>query len=411
MMDIKKKRQENSKSKKRALKLFRHLLATGVWTYFLSSLFIFDVNNFLVSNFPQWEKYIKYKALFIIIVLALLWRFLRTKVFVPISLFVVFYPIILFFAATFRVMGISPNAFLAVVGSVMLTIRSAKKWLISAAIYFSLFVILYVNIGKIPTITAMIGIFLLLLFHYFERFYSAFRPESLISSVNRFIKTKWANSREELFLKDIFDSKKYPPGSTVYSAKKFEKIILILFFNIGYRFIADKLKRFQESRLLAVSSISKILMSLALTVVVYGFEYMALNRLVPGSFIVPDDSGIFFYLYASFNTILTMGVPDFKAIGPLAKLMTSTELIFSLLLLIILFFVFTTIVRERYQTELDELISLVDSENTRICDLLISHFDTTLEKIQRLEGIEGDKNKSQIESILKLKTEVLKITD
>ena len=411
MTDINKKYQQDSKSKKRALKLFRHLLAACFWAYFLLSLFMLDINSFLISYFPQWEKYFKYKALFIIIVLALLWRFLRTKVFVPISIFVVFYPIILFFTATFRVMGISPNAFLAVVGSVILTIRSAKKWLINAAIYFSLFVILYVNIGDIPSIIAMIGIFLLLVFHYFERFYSAFRPETLISSINGFIKTKWANSREELFLKDIFDSQKHPPGSKDYRAKKFEKIILILFFNIGYRFIADKLKKFQESRLLAVSSILKILISLGLTVVVYGFEFMALNRLVPGSFIVPDDSGIFFYLYASFNTILTMGVPDFKAIGPLAKLMTSTELIFSLLLLIILFFVFTTIVRERYQGELDELISLVGNENSQICDLLISHFDTTLEKIQKLEGIEEDKDKNQIESILKFKTEVLKITD
>ena len=406
-----KDRKSHNATKQRLFTIFIHGLSIALWAYLLVSIFILNLDNYLVSTFPDLEKYIRYKFIFIILLIALLWRLLGTKDFLVSALFITLYPIVIIGKVIFRIMGFSPNSFLAVLGYTIWTIRSAQKWFLRSAFYLCFLVILYADFGKVATIISMLGLFVLLLFHYFERIYSAFRPESVLSSINNFIKTKWKESREGVFLKDLEDSEKYPPGSPVYNAKKFEKIILIFLFNICFRFVAGKLRTFQESRLIAISSIFKILISLTLTVIVYGFEYFSLNQVLPGSFKVPDASGIFFYIYASFNTILTMAIPDFTPVGSFAKIMTSSELIFSIFLLVILFFVFTTIARERSQAELEELIILVDDENENISCILVSHFNTTVDKLQKLEGIEGDEHKRQIEALIKFKTDVLKIPD
>jgi hypothetical protein len=188
--------------------------------------------------------------------------------------------------------------------------------------------------------------------------------------------------REEILLKEIRDSSKYPPGSEAYLGKRFEAIKNLLLLNQAVQFVAEKLKRFNESRILVVYAILKLVYTFILTVIVFGLAYFSLHRISLGSFSVGEDASLFLFLYYSFNTILTMGVPDINALTPLARILTACELVFSILLGVILVFIFTTIIREKYEDELKELIAGLEMESIKLCSVFGNEFSVSLEDIE-----------------------------
>jgi len=131
-------------NKNRIAKILKHLCSVALWAYWIFSAFVFDLDNYLISISPYYlEKYIRYKFIFILLIVAILWRVFGTKKFAATVIFVIFYPFIVIVRFVLRLMGISPNSFLAVVGSIIWTVRSAKKWFLYSVLYFSLFSVMY----------------------------------------------------------------------------------------------------------------------------------------------------------------------------------------------------------------------------------------------------------------------------
>jgi hypothetical protein len=77
-----------------------------------------------------------------------------------------------------------------------------------------------------------------------------------------------------------------------------------------------------------------------------------------------------------------MGVADINALTPLARVLTTCELLFSILFGVILVFIFTTIIREKYEDELKELIKGLEMESTKLCSLFVDGFNISLEDIE-----------------------------
>ena len=198
------------------------------------------------------------------------------------------------------------------------------------------------------------------------------------------------------------DASKYPPGSETYSKKRFETIKNLLVLNQAVRSIAEKLKTFHESRILIVYSILKLAYTFIATIIIFGFVYFSLNRINPGSFSLGESASLFLFLYYSFSTSLTMGVSDISAITPLARILTVFELLFSILLGVILVFIFTTIIREKYEEELKELITQLEMESTKLGSLLIDEFNVSLEDIE-IEVKEKEPNLLKFLDYLKAK--------
>ena len=392
-------------------KSIRHLIAISLWGYIITSLLIFNVDNFIVSKYIFFAKYIQYKFIFIIFAIACSWLLLGTKTFIIGLFYIALYPALLILKVIFKMLGFSPNSFLAVVGYSLWAIKSAKRWFIISTFYLTFCLIILFDFNNYLTTIGMVCLLLLLVYHYIDRIYKAFRPETVISNINKFINTTWNESRKTVFTKEIQDNEKYPVGSDEYKTKRFKQILIIFLINTMYNFFLRKLRSFHESRILAVSSMLKLLITFCITVIAFGFIYKGLSQLYINSFLEGVNTGIFNYIYASFNIILTVGMPDFNATSSLAKLLVASEQVCSISLMIILFFIFTTIVRERQEKDLKQLITNINEENLFLIELLPIHFNITIDQIMKLEGFEQEEHKKQIEGLLKFKKNVLKIEE
>ncbi|MFB3884041.1 MAG: ion channel [Thermodesulfobacteriota bacterium] len=354
------------------------------WAFLIVKLAIFDIDDSLIHFlFPEHDWLMTYKFVFVLLTLAIFWLSLGTKRALLTALYMLAYPLIVFSWKVPKILsGSSTNVIFAGVGAAILTLKSAKKWFISFAFSLAACAMILINLGEAFTVVATLLLFGLLIKHYFERLVSAFRPETVLSGINNFLKNQWTAMREDILFKEIRDSSKYAPGSEEYLKKRFETIKSLLLLNQAVRFVAENLKRFHESRILTVYSILKLVYTFVTTVIIFGFAYFSLNRISPGSFSVGEDANLFLFLYYSFNTFLTMGVADINALTPLARVLTTCELLFSILLGVILVFIFTTIIREKYEDELKELIRGLETESTKLCSAFEHEFNISLKDIE-----------------------------
>jgi hypothetical protein len=83
-------------------------------------------------------------------------------------------------------------------------------------------------------------------------------------------------------------------------------------------------------------------------------------------------------------------VVDFYPVGSFARFMNSVEIFFGFLILAILFFLITNVVRERHTEELDQMIVLAKARGGELDKLILSEFDLTVEEaLQEVEKIKG----------------------
>jgi hypothetical protein len=163
------------------------------WAFLIVKLVIFDIDNFLIhSLFPQHDWLMTYKFVFILLTLAILWLSLGTKRALLTALYLLGYPLIVFpWKVPKTLLGSSTNVIFTAVGAVILTLKSSKKWFTSFAFFLTACAVILINLGKVLTVVATLLLFGLLIKHYFERFVSAFKPETLLSGINNFLKNQW----------------------------------------------------------------------------------------------------------------------------------------------------------------------------------------------------------------------------
>ena len=410
-LEIDKKTKHKSKIGKKILLFIHHLFAISFWTYIVSVLLFFDLDSYLISKLGVPTIYLQYKLVFILFFLGVLWLFFGSKNFFIGLFFLLFYPILLVLQLIFKMLGFSANSFIAVIGYLFWVIKSAKSGFIFFTFYFTFFTVIQINFNKYLTIFSMVCLAFLLFYHYFQRIFEAFRAKTILSSINRYIESKWYTQRDKLFEFKEETDEESQTGASEYFKRIFDKVFIIFIINTGLKFFLTKLQTFQETRILAVSVMVKLFTTFIITVLSYGFLYKGLTNLDPYSFSIKADASTFYYFYVSFNTIITNSIYDFTPLSSLAKILVTTEQICSISILVFLFFVFTTIVRERYQEDLGALIKNIDRENSYLINQLPTHFNITIEQIINHECFEEEAHKKQIEAILKFRTDILKIKE
>src|SRR5215207_8408620 len=92
--------QQSKKQNKISIVFFnlvREVLAIFVWGYVITKLFIFDIDNFLVERFiPNYAWLLNYKFFIIIVITSIIWLITKNRQIILWSLFVLFYPLIIF---------------------------------------------------------------------------------------------------------------------------------------------------------------------------------------------------------------------------------------------------------------------------------------------------------------------------
>ncbi len=76
---------------------FREILAILIWGYAIIKLFVFDVDIFLIEKFsPNYIWILEYKFFILLGTAAVVWLVTKNKEIVLWSLFILFYPLIIF---------------------------------------------------------------------------------------------------------------------------------------------------------------------------------------------------------------------------------------------------------------------------------------------------------------------------
>jgi hypothetical protein len=184
--------------------------------------------------------------------------------------------------------------------------------------------------------------------------------------------------KETTFEKELNAARQYARDSEKYHTKMSAILLNLFVYNRLFLFSAFKLKRIQESRAMDMYLIASLLGTIFVTTVVFAFEYYALNQIDPASFSGTIDRSFYFFFYASFNTLLTVSFGDFTPISTVARLLTSLQLFTWLLIFVILFFVITTIIRERFQQHAIALVRQISSEGAAIEEIILEEYKLSL---------------------------------
>ena len=378
------KLKTKKKKKKSIFFLFlRDFISLFIWIFIICKLFIFDIDNYLISHFfPTSYWLIKFKFPIILFFLCLLLLLFKPRNIFLTFIYIIGFPFVILLWKLPKLFKHAP-VFVTIIGasSLVISIKSAKIIFIISALYFISFLLIFTSTLTVIQFSAAILIFLLLLRHYSICFYYSFRTQSILHSITQFLKTRWAEANWNFLLKEIRDSSKYPRGSDSFKKKRFETLTMLFICHLFFQFVSFKLKEFYEKRYVVMLAIFKLVFTFFLTVVSFGFIYYAIYNTFSEQFYIAKDSDLFSFMYYSFYRFLMMDVPDFYSIGIFAKSASIFESIFAIFLGAILFSIFTTIVRDKKERELDALINQLNIEGQNIASIVTTEFGTSFGKV------------------------------
>lgn len=385
---------EKSLRKKNIFKqLARETLAIGFWSYSIVKVFIYDVDIYFVHTyFPDASWVIRFKFLFMLGVVSIVWLFTRNKDIIVWFIYIVFYPFIFFLWKVPRVL-ITRRSWIgtfAFIGGALLFFKSLKFNIITSALLLIPFSVIWQSLH--PT-ALWISIGLLLLFLgilFFRSFYFAFKPSTLFQIQSHVINKFWDSSRSNLTLDQEIKDLPVEKMSIQQLQKWSNSLQMAVIFNRTCYFLTGKLRDFQKSRINVIYYVLNFVVIVLLTVFVFGIVNYGLYKIDPNSFSVSFYPRLLHFIYYSANTIFTNGIPDFYAVSNIARFISTLEVVFGFLLLVILFFLVTTIQSNRHTEEVDMVVKAIRLQGEILEKFVESEYKMTVEQaIRELEKIKA----------------------
>jgi hypothetical protein len=212
-----------------------------------------------------------------------------------------------------------------------------------------------------------------LLAHYSRKIYQISKPLKIIGKAQDFMFKSWEKMKTTTLLKGVQDWKALNPEDEKYNQKKMESLSLLGAFNWVFIKTARLLKRMQGEKVMITYFIISVGYTFFLTVFLFGLEYYAISIISPVS-ITGIKQNFFSALYFSFNTLITINYGDIVPSTTVARLLVSFESFCGLILGVILFFIFTTVILEKYKRDMDVLIEKLRQEGKGVRLLIEKEF-------------------------------------
>jgi hypothetical protein len=332
----------------------REAFALATWTYTISKLFVFDIDIEVASLFfPSLLPVVSYRFFIFLFTFAVLWFSLGSSAFAKLALYLVFYPGVLAFRFMPRLVKKHWPVLLAfspAICSRILGLRRSCAYFAGAAM--SAFVITTASNPNvvIPAMLFLGGYFVR---HYYSRFRAAFRPATVFADVASLIR------RSSRVIKEAADSpnqaKNSPPKPE--EAQKRDAMLTVYTYISCLEFLSIKFREVAASRKFELYLIFSLLYSMIFTIVVFAFEYYAIETLFPGSFFPSDQLSFWSFLSYSSSALTPAHIGEMRAVSTLAQVVSHVEFYAAAFLTLILFYVVLTINKERYNDDLDRVIN------------------------------------------------------
>jgi len=357
------------------IRWIRELLAIALWSLAFTQLLILDVVGHLSTTAPSLETALRYRFLFILGIVALLWLLLGNRLFMSFVGYVIAYPFVVVFwiipKMIFRNWAVVV-AFSPAIHSIITTFRYSFI-LFSAAVISSFAICLVADSWSIISCMAFLALYLIL--HFARRFRVAFSPSTAFADLGGGIRHLWVGMKEKMLTKppDGLD-----PQSTEYKQKFGQGLLSIYMTATALYVLGERLREVMNSRKLDLYFVASLLYTFFLTFFVFALEYFGLERIVPGSFAGSPQPGLFEFLGLSFSTLMTSDISPLKPISGLAQLASYVQLFGSLLIIVLLVFVVLTSIRERYRQDLDAVVNELRAASETTGSFLESNWELTI---------------------------------
>jgi hypothetical protein len=335
-----------------------HVTAVLFWLFIITKLFIYDVDLFLIQRFfPNLQWMIHYKFFIIVGVLATLWILTKNKHIISWTLFVLFYPFILFFWTIPVLIFKSKNwtIALAFINTIISFFSSLKYNFIVFAISAIGFCLLF-NFNNAAVIyPAGITLLIILIVIYVHRFTTIFTSSSMykiyMKVVNYLIKDNDKIAKVDDEIKALSLSEMNETQLQKWSSG----LQIIVIINRGCYFLSSKLKEYQKSNLNILFYLLNLIILLFITVFFMSGLNYGLFKINQAAFIVTHTPNFFSFIYYSFNTIFLGTIPEIIAANSEAHVLRMIEITFSFFLITIFTVLIFNIKSKKHINELEKI--------------------------------------------------------
>jgi Ca2+/Na+ antiporter len=348
------------------LNRIREIIAIGVWAFAVIKLLVFDVDIYVINFLsPSSVPLLQYRFFALIATLSLLWVALGTASFRRLVVYVACYPLVVLFLYTpifiFRHWAIA----IAFYPAIHTNIAHFRRNFVFTTIAILSLLAIELSDHRVTIIAGMTLLAAFLLFHFIDRVRMAYQPSSVLADLRSIARRFWRYAQEKGLLDSSDKLSKLDPTAPDYEIKRMEVISADFFTTVWIQAAAEKLRDLAVSRLLDIYLICAVLFSVVVTVVVYSALYYGLVKLSSNSFHPVGLSWLDLMGY-SFGRLMTADLPDIKPVSGIAQCLVYSEMVFTLLLMVIGLQVVLTMQRERYQQEFDGLLDALGSAHQEL---------------------------------------------
>ncbi len=387
--DVGKSQKESS-----ILVISRELIAGFIWLFLFVKLFIYDIDVFLLSQInPSWVVILDYRFFILLGVISVTWLIIGNKHFFKLISVIAFFPFILVLWRIPKLFWKSKSwiGVFASLGIIITIFKSIKiNFILFSFVAIAIFIISTTTIDFL-LVFSMVVLTLYLFYHYAKKFKYAFAPSHIFSIQSNAIDKFWDRIKNDLKVAEEIKNEEFENMSNSQKEKFTSSLQILIVINKVIYFISSKLKRFQKSRLNVVYYFSSLIYTLFITIIIFAFQNFALYKIDYTAFNSPPKGNFFFFIYYSFNTLFTNSINDFYPTSDFARFLNSFETLFAFILLGILFFLLTTIVRDRHNDEINSAISQFKDKGEELEVVITEEYKMDVSQaIEFVESIQGN---------------------
>jgi hypothetical protein len=387
------KNENHLKKKNLFMQFLLEIAAIFFWIYAITKLFIYDVDLLIVRTFlPNAAWIVELKFFFIIGVLATIWLFTKSKTILITILYVLFYPIIVLVWKIPKVL-IKRKSWIGAftfIGIVLSFFKSLKLNTIALALFLIPLAIIWRCNHPFMLWTAASLVCVFICFLFSRAFYFAFKPSLLFKVQSSVLSKIWENFKNQCSpdkeIKGLSIAQMTEKQLQQWSGALQNAIIL----NRTCYFLTTKLRDFQRSRINVFYYVTNFFFLVLFTIISFAVVNFAVYKIEPSSFSIGFAPRFFHFIYYSTNTLFTNSIVDFNPTSTLVRTLATVEVVFGFVLLVILFFLVTTVQSNRHTEEIDLVIKNMRLQGDTLEHFIREEYRLTIDQaIQELEKIKA----------------------
>ena len=346
----------------------RECIAGAIWAYIFVKLFVFDIDIYIIDHFaPQFRWVIDYKAFGIAAVAAVALAVLRPAAFLKTALYVGAYPVVFLF---WRLPKVAFARWPAIILLAPVVYRLASTFrstfvLYTVASLSILAIVMSTDHGLLGL--AILGLGVFIGSHLFRSFKKAYGKGAFARLAFQLAKLRGSVEKGTF---DMQQPQPSPGAGAASPAAHPRPIPLLYLLGRTADIVDEKVRTVADSRKYDFCLVFGWIYTVALTCLVFAFEYFALYRINPASFKSAEGASLWAFLGFSLGALTPARASGILPATRITTLVYYTEAACSVLVLVILVFTVLTAAREAFKHDVEvfgtELKLTADSIDVRI---------------------------------------------